>query len=634
MGLGAAPSMGLGAAPSMGLGAAPSMGLGAAPSSLWTEEQPNFCQLLVCAALNTHPATPHAAPATSSLSPTLPRLMLSKQDALGVALERSRRLCGTVYSSEKMSEAAYLDAAARWGVSLPAPGMAVLGALYAWRDATARRLDESTAYVLPRSTLLELARAPPGNAAELRARLGRGGGPLAGSCADELARVVAAGLAQAGGAAVGSKAAAAHARVPTGGSSGDATDPLGAAAPAATAPPALQPRALPTLKPKRSSSSRAILGSATATVLALQQQLEQQPEQQQQQPEQQQQQQKQPDQQQQQQPEQQQQQEQPELGQQPHGRPQLLQPVPRRKPPGSSSMAALLAGRPGTAAAAAQPPAECGGASAVQLAAIRAGLTLPFLSAGGGCAAATAASAAAAAAHTDGECPTAERRDPTPELFNRVSRAEVRAAMDTMLSGEQQTDSSPPAVLDHHHHHHQQQQQQDGDDGAPHCSSSAAFNTMTRQEQHLPSTGDGTTSSAAGPGASPGCQGGGVAPQQHSGQHGDLPGSHHSQRLPDMNADVDYVPLSGQPGGNKGGRRRRRGAAAADGGLLASDQQQQQQAQAALTVKRKVCSSITTHLVPLKPSITTRCAPYCLQCIFHYPQLLYTPCYHRCCCCV
>ena len=34
-------------------------------------------------------------------------------------------------------------------------------ALHDWRDATARRLDESTGYVLPRAQLVKLAQAMP-----------------------------------------------------------------------------------------------------------------------------------------------------------------------------------------------------------------------------------------------------------------------------------------------------------------------------------------------------------------------------------------------------------------------------------------------------------------------------------------
>jgi hypothetical protein len=136
---------------------------------------------------------------------------------LGTALERSRRICLTLYQREACHPTSYLSAAERWAVLLPPEGMAVFAALYEWRDRcwgvawlhvcirwfaaphdtlfscsesnavtrsrdfprlacqltmtatlavppcrTARLLDESTGYVLPKAQLIEVARLLPG----------------------------------------------------------------------------------------------------------------------------------------------------------------------------------------------------------------------------------------------------------------------------------------------------------------------------------------------------------------------------------------------------------------------------------------------------------------------------------------
>lgn len=81
---------------------------------------------------------------------------------LGTVLECSRRLCLSLYRKQQCHERSYLAAAELWAVALPPSNMAALAALYGWRDAVARQLDESTGYVLPKAQLIELARALPG----------------------------------------------------------------------------------------------------------------------------------------------------------------------------------------------------------------------------------------------------------------------------------------------------------------------------------------------------------------------------------------------------------------------------------------------------------------------------------------
>lgn len=115
--------------------------------------------------------------------------------------ERSRQLCLQTYSKPTLSPTAHLEAALRWSLALPPRNMAVFGALYAWRDRTARALDESVHYVLPKGALIELSRAMPTTAADVRRLLGKGSGLSGGasmllSRAEEVAQVIAQGQQQ------------------------------------------------------------------------------------------------------------------------------------------------------------------------------------------------------------------------------------------------------------------------------------------------------------------------------------------------------------------------------------------------------------------------------------------------------
>jgi exosome complex exonuclease RRP6 len=107
---------------------------------------------------------------------------------LATVLERSRLICAKTYEKEPLTPASAADALERWRVyGLSPVQTAVFSALYAWRDAAARALDESTGYVLPRGQLCDLARAMPRTAVEARRALGPHGAPVALARAGELA---------------------------------------------------------------------------------------------------------------------------------------------------------------------------------------------------------------------------------------------------------------------------------------------------------------------------------------------------------------------------------------------------------------------------------------------------------------
>jgi hypothetical protein len=109
--------------------------------------------------------------------------------------ERSRQLCLQVYQKPSLSPTAHLEAALRWGLALPPRNMMAFAALYSWRDRTARALDESVHYVMPKAALLELSRALPSTTGDVRKLLGKGSGLSGGaslllSRAEEVAQVI------------------------------------------------------------------------------------------------------------------------------------------------------------------------------------------------------------------------------------------------------------------------------------------------------------------------------------------------------------------------------------------------------------------------------------------------------------
>ncbi len=100
-------------------------------------------------------------------------MWLLHQGALGIVLERSRQLCLTRYEKDSLAPDAAHRTLARWGETLDGHQTSVFDALLSWRDAAARRCDESVSYVLPRAQLRTLAKGMPVTASQLKRLLGR-----------------------------------------------------------------------------------------------------------------------------------------------------------------------------------------------------------------------------------------------------------------------------------------------------------------------------------------------------------------------------------------------------------------------------------------------------------------------------
>eukprot|EP00850_Spirogloea_muscicola_P013094 SM000087S23376 [mRNA] locus=s87:380220:386117:- [translate_table: standard] len=88
----------------------------------------------------------------------------SLQSLLLEVLNRSKALCCKLYEKELLTETSHLRLYQTQQTELDAWQLAVLAGLYRWRDAVARREDESTCYVLPNHLLLRLAEQMPGSA--------------------------------------------------------------------------------------------------------------------------------------------------------------------------------------------------------------------------------------------------------------------------------------------------------------------------------------------------------------------------------------------------------------------------------------------------------------------------------------
>jgi HRDC domain len=83
------------------------------------------------------------------------------QGALGACLERSRRLTLRLFEKPLFRDSDYLLLYNRLATPLSPDQLAAFAALYAWRDKTARALDDAPHRVLPKWPLLALAQALP-----------------------------------------------------------------------------------------------------------------------------------------------------------------------------------------------------------------------------------------------------------------------------------------------------------------------------------------------------------------------------------------------------------------------------------------------------------------------------------------
>ncbi|GAV88737.1 LOW QUALITY PROTEIN: HRDC domain-containing protein/DNA_pol_A_exo1 domain-containing protein, partial [Cephalotus follicularis] len=100
-------------------------------------------------------------------------LSLSKEsehfdDPLGEVYKRSYDICMQLYEKELLTENSYLYIYGLQGAGFNAQQLSVVAGLCEWRDVVARAEDESTGYILPNKTLIEIAKQMPVTANKLR----------------------------------------------------------------------------------------------------------------------------------------------------------------------------------------------------------------------------------------------------------------------------------------------------------------------------------------------------------------------------------------------------------------------------------------------------------------------------------
>ncbi|KAB5529605.1 hypothetical protein DKX38_019686 [Salix brachista] len=81
---------------------------------------------------------------------------------------RSYDVCMQLYEKELLTENSYLNMYGLPIAGFNAQQLAIVAGLYEWRDAIARAEDESTGYILPNKTLLEIAKEMPVTSSQLR----------------------------------------------------------------------------------------------------------------------------------------------------------------------------------------------------------------------------------------------------------------------------------------------------------------------------------------------------------------------------------------------------------------------------------------------------------------------------------
>ncbi|KAH9728585.1 protein RRP6-like 2 [Citrus sinensis] len=99
---------------------------------------------------------------------SMPKESENSDTPLTEVYKRSYDVCRQLYEKELLSENSYLHIYGLQGAGLNAQQLAVVAGLCEWRDVIARADDESTGYVLPNRTLIEIAKQLPTTAAKLR----------------------------------------------------------------------------------------------------------------------------------------------------------------------------------------------------------------------------------------------------------------------------------------------------------------------------------------------------------------------------------------------------------------------------------------------------------------------------------
>ncbi|ONH94321.1 hypothetical protein PRUPE_7G010800 [Prunus persica] len=82
--------------------------------------------------------------------------------------KRSYDICMHLYEKELLTENSYLHIYGLQGAGFNAQQLAIVSGLCEWRDVVARAEDESTGYILPNKTLLEIAKQMPSTTSKLK----------------------------------------------------------------------------------------------------------------------------------------------------------------------------------------------------------------------------------------------------------------------------------------------------------------------------------------------------------------------------------------------------------------------------------------------------------------------------------
>uniref|UniRef100_A0A0D9XJZ6 HRDC domain-containing protein n=1 Tax=Leersia perrieri TaxID=77586 RepID=A0A0D9XJZ6_9ORYZ len=91
-----------------------------------------------------------------------------ENDLLLEVYKRSKEICLQLYEKELLTHSSYLCIHGLKENEFDARQLAILSSLYKWRDSVARGEDESTGYILPNKTLLEIAKQMPATTGRLK----------------------------------------------------------------------------------------------------------------------------------------------------------------------------------------------------------------------------------------------------------------------------------------------------------------------------------------------------------------------------------------------------------------------------------------------------------------------------------
>ncbi|XP_065851992.1 protein RRP6-like 2 [Euphorbia lathyris] len=92
---------------------------------------------------------------------SMPKNDESSDSPLLEVYKRSYDVCMQLYEKELLTETSYMHIYGLQNAGLTAQQLAIVAGLFEWRDVVARAEDESTGYILPNKTLLEIAKQMP-----------------------------------------------------------------------------------------------------------------------------------------------------------------------------------------------------------------------------------------------------------------------------------------------------------------------------------------------------------------------------------------------------------------------------------------------------------------------------------------